>query len=320
MHDTHGLSEERLALLEKYLCGNASSITTAAQVKPTRKTTSPVLTPPKTDSRASIAPVQVSGSKRPFFFLHGDWTDNAFFCFPLAHDLGQDQPFYALEPYTFDGLSIPPSTEVMAAAHVTSLRAYQSEGPYRLGGFCNGGLVAYEMARQLHKQGQKIELLVLVDSIPARTASICTTIHRIGKFMCMSKEQELHWFLHLRHTYKFTQFSHERRYEDMEQLKKIDARLGKIFAPTHLLHQDYPGMFTWATANYVPSFYPGKVTLFWEEAEPFRKVWWDEMAKGKDAQVEEHIIHGNHITCRTDHLASMAERLRACLDAVEDNA
>ncbi len=38
------------------------------------------------------------------------------------------------------------------------------------------------------------------------------------------------------------------------------------------------------------------------------------MAQGKDAQVEEHILRGNHNTCRTDHLASMASHLRTYLN------
>ena len=312
MRNTQGLSEEKQALLEKYLRKSTSSPATISQVKSHSET--PIFPVFKTDPRASVTPIQAQGTQRPFFFLHGDWTDSAFFCFSLARKLGQDQPFYALDPYKFDGLPTPPSTESMAATHITSLRAYQPEGPYRLGGFCNGGLIAYEMARQLQMQGQETEVLILMDAIPARTASICNAIHFIGQTMHMSREQELHWFLRLRHTYKFAQLSPERRYEDMEQLKRIDPRLEKISAPTSLLRQDYPGMFTWATANYVPSFYSGKVTLFWEEAEPFRQAWWNQMAQGKDAQVEEHILRGNHITCRTDHLASMANHLQTCLN------
>src|SRR2546426_110717 len=68
-----------------------------------------------------------------------------------------------LEQYQFDGLPIPPTIETMAAAHIKSMRAVQPEGPYLLGGWCNGGLVAYEMARQLHAVGQAVDLLVLMD-------------------------------------------------------------------------------------------------------------------------------------------------------------
>ena len=66
---------------------------------------------------APLVTVQASGSKRPFFFLHGDWTGSAFYCLKLARYLGPDQPFYALEPYRFDSQFVPPTFEEMTAAH-----------------------------------------------------------------------------------------------------------------------------------------------------------------------------------------------------------
>src|SRR5438128_3048098 len=110
-----------------------------------------------------VVAIQRYGSKQPFFFLHGDWINGAYWCFPLAHEQGSDQPFYALDPFRFDGLPVPPSLETMAAAHLKSLRTVQPEGSYLLGGFCNGALLAYEMARQLHAESQKLDLLVLID-------------------------------------------------------------------------------------------------------------------------------------------------------------
>src|SRR5436309_3634175 len=145
MPDRSELSEAKRALLEKYLHGD---ILQTARVGTQRAEVEVA------GARARTVEVQVGGSKRPFFFLHGDWKGTAFFCFPLARELGADQPFYALEPYQFDGLAVPPTVETMAAAHIQSMRDVQPEGPYLLGGWCNGGLVAYEMARQLQAAGQ----------------------------------------------------------------------------------------------------------------------------------------------------------------------
>ncbi|HCI82956.1 MAG TPA: non-ribosomal peptide synthetase, partial [Ktedonobacter sp.] len=113
-------------------------------------------------SRIPLVPVQAAGSKSPFFYLHGAWDSDAFYCFQLSKRLGPDQPFYALPPYDFTGLQVAPSIEEMATAHIQAIRAVQPQGPYLLGGFCNGGLIAYEMARQLVMQGEEIERLVLV--------------------------------------------------------------------------------------------------------------------------------------------------------------
>ena len=60
-------------------------------------------------------------------------------------------------------LGVPPTLEVMAATHRESLRSLQPKGPYILGGFCNGAMIAYEMARQLHAEGETVDLLILID-------------------------------------------------------------------------------------------------------------------------------------------------------------
>ena len=308
MSDAPDLSEARRVLLEKYLRGDLPLVETHANV---------VIQPAKIeagDSREQVVVVQSGGAARPFFFLHGDWTGNAFFCFRLARELGSDQPFYILTPYSFDGLPVTPTVEVMAAAHIKSMRAIQPEGPYLLGGFCNGGLTAYEMARQLQVQGQKVDLLVLMDSIPARLRLICAVIGRIGKLLRFGEDKQLDWFLRLEHACRYFLDS---KSEDFEHIRKTDPRISSFFPPPETLHKEYPAVFTWATARYQPALYAGKVTLFWDEAELFRRRWWLKWAKGKDQEVEEYIIPGSHKTCKTQHLHGMAEQLHTCLNEVQ---
>ena len=45
-----------------------------------------------------MVPIQTGGSETPFFFLHGQYDLGGFYCYRLAHALGPDRPFYALEP------------------------------------------------------------------------------------------------------------------------------------------------------------------------------------------------------------------------------
>jgi hypothetical protein len=197
MPDTLGLSEARRALLEKYLHGDIQQ----AASTDTRRTEAEVAGP-----RERAVEVQIGGSKRPFFFLHGNWKGTPYFCFSLARKLGLDQPFYALEAYQFDGLPVPPTVETMAAAHIKSMRAVQREGPYLLGGWCNGGLVAYEMARQLHAAGQMVDFLVLIDPMyfayHSRRRLLRGVISRLGGLIGFSPEQQLDWFLRLRYVCK----------------------------------------------------------------------------------------------------------------------
>lgn len=195
MPDTAGLSETKRTLLKKYLGGNLPQVARIEDTLPRQAGTE------VGDIRARVVEVQAGGSKRPFFFLHGNWKGTAFFCFSLAHELGPDQPFYALEPYQFDGLSVPPSIETMAAAHIKSMRTVQPEGPYRLGGWCNGGLVAYEMARQLHAAKQVVDLLVLIDPMylgyRSRRRLLRVVISRLGGLLGLAADKQLDCFIRL---------------------------------------------------------------------------------------------------------------------------
>src|SRR5437764_11327694 len=94
-----------------------------------------------------------------FFWVNGE-VSNAL----LPDYLGPDQPLYGLVHQTQDGKPWPYTRlEDIAAHYLKVIRTVQSEGPYFLGGFCIGGLLAFEMAQQLHRQDQEVGLLVLLD-------------------------------------------------------------------------------------------------------------------------------------------------------------
>ena len=102
-----------------------------------------------------LAPIHSSGDRPPFFLHHGTEI--------LAQGSGGDQPFYLLEPHGIDGRKAPQTVEEMAADYLREIRAVQTDGPYYLGGYSLGGLVAYETAQQLKRQGQDVGLLLLLD-------------------------------------------------------------------------------------------------------------------------------------------------------------
>lgn len=112
--------------------------------------------------------VQQAGTKqstRPPFFLCAGMFGNVMNLRHLAGHIGADQPFYGLQARGVDGKSKPhDSFEAQAAAYLEELRQIQPEGPYYLGGFSGGGIVAYEMARQLREAGQVVGALVMLDT------------------------------------------------------------------------------------------------------------------------------------------------------------
>jgi thioesterase domain-containing protein/acyl carrier protein len=117
-----------------------------------------------TKQRSPLVHIQPQGSKLPFFCVHPA-GGNVFHYTELAKQLGQDQPFYGLEePYLLGSSQLDESIQEKAAVYIEAIKAVQPEGPYQLGGWSMGGVIAYEMAQQLHCQGEAINLLVLLDT------------------------------------------------------------------------------------------------------------------------------------------------------------
>jgi amino acid adenylation domain-containing protein len=116
-------------------------------------------------SWSSLIPLRAGGSKPPFFLMHSH-GGNVLEYYPLAESLEVDQPVYALQARGLDGLIIKDqSFEAMVEAHLRELRSLQPEGPYFLGGYCLGGLLALEAARQLTASGEQVGLVVLIQTI-----------------------------------------------------------------------------------------------------------------------------------------------------------
>jgi thioesterase domain-containing protein/acyl carrier protein len=116
-------------------------------------------------SWSSLVPIQPGGSKPPLFLMHAH-GGNILEYYPLANLLGPDQPVYALQARGLDGHIVKDSKlKDMAAAYITELRSLQPEGPYFLGGFCFGGLLALEVAQQLTAAGQEVGLLAMIQSV-----------------------------------------------------------------------------------------------------------------------------------------------------------
>ncbi|NVJ08296.1 non-ribosomal peptide synthase/polyketide synthase, partial [Myxococcus sp. AM001] len=105
-----------------------------------------------------------SGTEVPFFCVH-PVGGNVLAYAELARLLGPERPFYGLQAQGLDGSTPPLGTvEEMAAAYVEAIRAVQPAGPYLLGGWSVGGVIAYEMARQLREHGDAVALLALIDA------------------------------------------------------------------------------------------------------------------------------------------------------------
>ena len=110
-----------------------------------------------------LVPIQPHGNNLPFFCVHAEGS--VIFYHPLAQALGLDQPFYGLQARGLDVKSRPLSrVEDMAALYIQEMRTVQPYGPYQIGGYHLGGIIALEIARQLRAAGETVGLVALIDT------------------------------------------------------------------------------------------------------------------------------------------------------------
>jgi thioesterase domain-containing protein/acyl carrier protein len=123
----------------------------------------------------SLVPVNAKGNRRPFFCVHGDPS-------ALAPHLDADQPYYWLH-HAQDGSLVGYATvEEIATDHLKEIRTVQPHGPYLLGGFSFGGLLAFEITRELRQAGERVDLLAMFDPPhPPLPQNIKAQLKTIGK-------------------------------------------------------------------------------------------------------------------------------------------
>lgn len=113
---------------------------------------------------SSAIPLQTRGTGAPFFLVAGLGGGVSAYV-ELARRLGPDRPFYVLSGADWEDPHPPLSEmEQVAAQCLAAMRSVQAEGPYLLGGYSFGGLVAFEMAQQLHQCGEAVTHLALIDT------------------------------------------------------------------------------------------------------------------------------------------------------------
>jgi len=149
------LTGRKLPLVTLFQAPTIQQLARVLEEEDLSKTCSPVVT------------IQRGGSKPALFLVHGAGGDVLWGYANLAKHMDPDQPIYGIKSRGQVGMEEYTTLEEMAAYYVREIRNFQSHGPYYLGGYCFGGNVAYEMARQLKAEGEEIGLLILLDSAPA---------------------------------------------------------------------------------------------------------------------------------------------------------
>jgi amino acid adenylation domain-containing protein len=273
----------------------------------------------------SVVRVHEDGRRPPFFFLHGDYLSGGFYCRELARRLGPDQPLYVLPAYGLDGGAIPDSYQAMAERHLEAVRALLPRGPYRLGGVCNGGLVALEMGRRLLAERERVEHLILVgaSAMNARWRLTAGPIGALGWWMRRGPADRFDEFLTRVHSWDSLPVSGRARLllgmatrfarrllprprrpalgDTPPSPRVAPGRASRVSELRARTRQAYRRL----DRDYTPGPYLGRVVVLWpgEDLERFQAArWWKAVARDVHFQV----VPGDHTTSLTRHVDALA--------------
>lgn len=111
-----------------------------------------------------VLPIRPFGNQPPLFALPGA-NASGFYLHALAAELPADQPFFALQIPGAEPGGVPiESVTELAAFYLPHIRAIRPNGPYRLAGHSIGGIIAFEIARQLEAAGEVVEHVAIFDT------------------------------------------------------------------------------------------------------------------------------------------------------------
>jgi thioesterase domain-containing protein/acyl carrier protein len=118
---------------------------------------------PRGDSHSGSLIEIRRGGPRNLFLVHDGGGDMPYL--NLARRMPEDVGVFGIEPRRVAGVPLAHvSIEDMASFYVEEIRGKQPHGPYLLGGICAGGVIAYEMASQLIRAGESVELVAMLDA------------------------------------------------------------------------------------------------------------------------------------------------------------
>jgi len=241
----------------------------------------------------------------------------------LARHLGEAQPFYGLQSAGLDGKHAPHTrVEDMAAHYIKEMRELQPAGPYFIGGRSLGGMIAFEMARQLRAHGQEVGLLALLDTYPSGYAKLLRDQNTLrARFESAVSRTRAHLAnlsslsLQSKASYLFAKLRFAPRKMKSHVWRGIRSSFENVGRPLPRALQDIKELNSLAVRDYVPHVYDGHVTLFWASSDLRASVdfveGWRALAGGG---IEVHEIPGSHLDIvKEPHVQELANKLSGCL-------
>jgi amino acid adenylation domain-containing protein len=207
---------------------------------------------------AWIVDVQTSGSKPPFFCVSPSVIDVITYR-ELSRNMGEDQPFFALYSESMglwrEGIE---QLEIIAKQFIEKIREIDQQGPYFIGGYSAGGIVALEIATQLKKQDFNVGLVVLFDTFGPNYPRLLPGITpRIFNALRVVRRIQSYWW-------KFRLLDWKGKLQQLRFPKVhtwVRDRYGEVRAPVRPTTEKGAYFITPARRKYKPGNYDGEVLL-----------------------------------------------------------
>ncbi|MEZ6036430.1 MAG: SDR family NAD(P)-dependent oxidoreductase [Planctomycetota bacterium] len=258
-----------------------------------------------------VVPIQTNGQRPKLFLVHGA-GGNVLGFRELSHYFGKDQPLYGLQARGVDGKQPPHETIAeMARAYLAEVREVQPHGPFYLGGYSGGGVIAYEMAQLLRGAGEQVAFVGMIDSwcpqLPRRGKVARTMLH-LGR---LAKRGPMYPLRILRTKIE--------RWTAARDTEKARAEGGPL--PQDKRGFEVQFAFENAFVQHVVQPYEGRVWLFRAEDQQHGtryivddQLGWAPFARGG---LEVVTCPGNHFTmCTEPNVQVLCQQMMAAMDGI----
>jgi aspartate racemase len=276
-----------------------------------------------------LVAIQPEGSNLPFFCIHGH-KGNVLGFHDLARYMGKDQPFYGLQAAGLDGKPFNKyNIHDMAYNYLKEIRKIQTKGPYFIGGWCMGGLIAFEMAQILQANNEKVSLLAMIEApfeeiYPKRLPEITFSRRMINKIFDRIRFENL-VLKSLSSKRKLSYISGKMKIRLTNYQVRLEKIIGSFLSRFNLsIKHSFIYKLTYlydahveAIVSYKPQPYSGKVSVFKADRQPLGiysdpKLGWGDFFKG---EVDIFEFPGHHLNTFIDpSLRVLAKQLNDCIN------
>ena len=232
------------------------------------------------------------GEGTPFFFCHGDFRTRGLWALKMFEKTVRDEPVLLVNTPSDPDPNL--TIEEIARSRLPHLLAAHPTGPFRIGGFCNGSLVAWELVHQLEKLGRQVECVVLIEPISLNARPAVRAIARLSRLLAAVAPGKMSTTLKL------------------DAMDAVWARLRRFV---------FNGPYRRVVSNYLPPRLNSGVAVVLCEQSRLRSSFSSKPWAHLAPTVHTKYVPGSHLSCITKHADALARVLDGLLsDGAEDSA